>query len=568
MRGHTEIIMSAAWSPNGSCIASVSHDRTMRIWDPVTGKCVLTNSDHATRLKKLAWSSVGQLASVTEDYTINILNSDTKCSITHEERTKLISCIAWSQNGSRFASGSYSSTIYVWDPFTGDCITTLKDPGTYVHSVAFSEDGKRLFSGSDNIFKLWNIATRDFTPLEGHTKQVNIAAWSKDYRRIASGSSDWTVKIWNPSTLQCLSTLHGHMGEVHTIIWSPDGTRLASAGGYGHWGDGTVRIWNTVTAELISILMVPTSIPTIDSMAWSPDGSRLALGGYDNIVRVWDLSFDSAPSTPGPSTSALEMHNNEANHVSWSLETSYLASVSKDGEIKIWSRITKHCIWTIKMVGTKFLSVAWSPQDPNRFASGSDDGTVKIWDLLARKCMCILEGGLGWVKHISWSPDGNQIAGGGRFSMAVWVVSTGRHIRIDHYDGKIYWSIWSTDGSQLASMDEWRIITLWDVNTGKRIADFDEGSPSCDGLEGARSSGSTFRVESGVIVPDYTSQSRRGKGYGSRRDWITYEGADLLWIPPEFQAQEWSISDNMVAIGCASGRVLMFEFAQDRSGSS
>jgi WD40 repeat protein len=85
--------------------------------------------------------------------------------------------------------------------------------------------------------------------LEGHSDWVNSIAWSLDGSRLASGSWDKTVRIWDPATGQCASTLEGHSGLVHSIAWSLDRSRLASRS-----RDSTVRIWDPATGQCESTL--------------------------------------------------------------------------------------------------------------------------------------------------------------------------------------------------------------------------------------------------------------------------------------------------------------------------
>ena len=74
--------------------------------------------------------------------------------------------------------------------------------------------------------------------LEGHLLQVLSVAYSPDGTRIISGSEDNTIKIWDANTGECLKTLEGHSGWVRSVAFSPDGTKIIS-GSF----DDTIKIW-------------------------------------------------------------------------------------------------------------------------------------------------------------------------------------------------------------------------------------------------------------------------------------------------------------------------------------
>jgi WD40 repeat protein len=89
--------------------------------------------------------------------------------------------------------------VEVWDAHTGQEVHTLKGHTEPVTSVAFSPDGQRLVSASqDNTIKLWDAQTGQLAlTLKGHTEPVTSVAFSPDGHRLASASMDQTVKIWD-----------------------------------------------------------------------------------------------------------------------------------------------------------------------------------------------------------------------------------------------------------------------------------------------------------------------------------------------------------------------------------
>jgi WD40 repeat protein len=72
----------------------------------------------------------------------------------------------------------------------------------------------------------------------GHSSAVTSIAWSPDGRRIASGSFDKTVQVWNAADGSHILTYRGHSDIVNAVAWSPNGKRIVSGS-----LDSTVQIW-------------------------------------------------------------------------------------------------------------------------------------------------------------------------------------------------------------------------------------------------------------------------------------------------------------------------------------
>ena len=89
--------------------------------------------------------------------------------------------------------------------------------GSSVNSVAFSQDGSRVVSGSDdNMVRIWNATTGEIeAELKGHTQGVSSVAFAQDGSQVVTGSQDKIIRIWNATTGELEAELKGQIGRAH-----------------------------------------------------------------------------------------------------------------------------------------------------------------------------------------------------------------------------------------------------------------------------------------------------------------------------------------------------------------
>jgi serine/threonine protein kinase len=291
-----------------------------------------------------------------------------------------------------------------------DVRTLLGHPDP-VSSIAFSPDGRRLASGSfDYRIKLWNVASGEkIRTLSGHTNFVRSVAFSPDGRTLASASDDHSIKLWDVASGNEIRTLQGHTGGVLSVAFSPDGRLLASGS-----SDESIKLWDVASGNEIRTLQGYTD--WVFSVAFSPDGRTLASGSNDLTINLWDVAS-------GKQIRTLHGHTGSVLSVAFSPDGRTLASGSNDNIIKLWNVASGYELRTLQGHTKSVFSVAFSP-DGRALASGSADHTIKLCDVASGKEIRTLQGHTDDVESVAFSPDGRTLASGSADkTIKLWDVS-------------------------------------------------------------------------------------------------------------------------------------------------
>jgi WD40 repeat protein len=415
------MVLAVAFTRDGKKLASGGWDKTIRLWEPATGKELRTLEGHFSP----------------------------------------VSTVVFLADGETLGSGSWDASIRLWNTATGKELRQMQGHRGPIPSIALSPDGETLASGSwDRTVRLWDVAKgRELRPTEGHHHGLWSVAISPDGKQIASGDEKGEVRLWDSATSKEDRLLRnmiggGERGLVDRLDFSPDGESLRAASwGYTlyHWktatgkplgerrykgispiltsdgkfvvssGDGTVFLQEAATAKVIREFKNQKQTVNV---AVSPDGKFLAAGspGQDGTVVLWELATGAercrckgAYDRVGPLTFSLDGKKLAGT-------TTRSGIFTPQSPVHLWDAATGREVRQFQVQGHA-LSLVFS-SDGRTLASGGGDKTVRLWEVATGKERRRFEGHEGIVHAVALSPDGSRLASASADTTAlIWDVT-------------------------------------------------------------------------------------------------------------------------------------------------
>lgn len=273
------------------------------------------------------------LATGSYDSTIKIWNIETGEEIrTLVGHTSGVRALQF--DDTKLISGSLDKTLKIWNYRTGKCISTLRGHSDGIVCLHF--DSTLLVSGSvDKTIKVWNFADKSCFALKGHTDWVNSVRIDSDSRTIFSASDDQTVKMWDLDTRSCVRTFEGHVGHVQQVL--------------------------------------PLSLPEYEPLVPEPQSPNA------DMVDPWNYREPAEKKARKPPPRML-------------------ITAALDSTVKFWDVATGRCLKTL----FGHVEGIWAlAADSLRIVSGAQDSMVKVWDVKTGRCQRTITGHAGPVTCVA-----------------------------------------------------------------------------------------------------------------------------------------------------------------------
>jgi WD40 repeat protein len=254
LTGHDADVVGAEFSPDGTRIVTASHDRTAALWDAATGRRTGLLLGHQGQVTAASFNHDGRLA---------------------------VTC-------------SYDSTAAIWDVESGRRLHVLHCDKP-VMAACFSSEGTLVATaGYDNRLRIWDVATGGLRigPLSGHSDYIRFIEFSRDGKKLLTGSADMTARVWNAQSGELLAVLAGHSQPIAAAQFSPDGKQVITAAAPRYPTETptepAARLWDANNGQLLARLESGDGT-SASSAAFSPDGRWIAVGFADGSARLWDM---------------------------------------------------------------------------------------------------------------------------------------------------------------------------------------------------------------------------------------------------------------------------------------
>ena len=429
--GHTDIVRSARFSPDGKKIVTTSNDKTAKIWEAATGSLLADLKGHGS----------------------DVISAQ------------------FSPDGKKIVTASWDSTAIVWDVASATIVWNLTGHSKVVYYAEFSPDGKKIITVSgDKTAKIWDVATgkllHDLSGEHGHTRELTYAQFSPvcvddsiGGKRIVTASKDGSAKIWDGATGNYINEVR-HSSDVNSVQFSPDGKLIVTAS-----ADTTTKVWNVETGKFR--FEFSGHKKSVVSAQFSPDGKSLVTASLDSTAMLWyiDRSIDSLSFI-----ARLNGHLRELYSAEFSPDGKKIVTCSKGRNAKIWDAATGN--FERNLIGHKnqVMSAHFSP-DSKTIVTASYDNTAKTWDATTARRLTTLIGRTSLTHSTQFSPDGKFLVTSSDDRTAkIWDAITGQLITsLIRHSGPVYYAEFSPDGKKIVTASWDSTAVIWDGVTSEPL---------------------------------------------------------------------------------------------------
>ena len=454
--GHESTIQSLSLGGrNGRWIASAGKDRSIRIWEIPSCRCVRTLGAQEGTVDAVYLSRSGSvLLAIIGGNSLRVWDVSLLCRSFNKLRAPVMLCqISSSEELSRqqnemalykedletaLRSKNYSYVIQMLDKMQelpGWEITKKEIPWEELVRHCVKEKPSDV------------VCTHTFV---GHEDKVSAVALSLDGNLAVSTGRDQTIRIWNTKTGKCAWVMEGHQDWIRDIALSLDGRYVIS----GSW-DMTVRIWNTGTGKCARILN--DKIRSISKVAFHPLGRIAAVATAAGSIGLWDIPEERMIGN-------WSAHMGEINSLAFSRDGRYITTAGDDATVKIWDTNTQRQLRSFTRGRIPITAVCLLTGFQTVF-SAMKDGMFEIRNLNDEKNPLVVSGHYAEILALSCIVDNRFMLTASRDqTVKIWKIADGSLLKtVSGHSGAVTGIATDFSGSKILTSSDDGTVRFWEL---------------------------------------------------------------------------------------------------------
>jgi WD40 repeat protein/serine/threonine protein kinase len=499
LSGHTGWVTCVAHFPKSARLITGARDRTVRIWDAMTGK-EEKSFNVVGEPPAALWISPDEkivaIAGSQQGVPVKLLDLESGRFVGNLLVQGQLSAMGFSPNGKQILTVEQKGSSRLWDVSDFKAVTLKVPPNTAAAVVYENEEAPVIFlSGLDRTIKKINALDSTSETFErGHREVITLLRVSPDCTRILTCGRDRQAIVWDARTGQVVGVFQAHQELVTEAAISLKRELAAT-----YDPKGGIKVWNINTGMVFRTFAPGDG--DINCLTFTLDGDRLVAGGRDMALRMWDVRGRQMIPTLAltkfrPVTKQLKSEKKYRAMIdtakkaikrgSYAMAYSLLrdsqtlsgferSDTTLDLIVRLKEhgrRVALHGAWKRKSVETNsgVMDLSFSPS-AIYFLTAHSDHSLRLWSTKTGECIKMLRGHTNLVTSICFSVNGREVVSGSDDrSVRIWDLNSGKNLLIlkGHLES-VSSVAYSRDGNSVVSGSWDGTAKLWRLPDGAQV---------------------------------------------------------------------------------------------------